>query len=56
MQKYLIIALFIGILAPAQKVWTLEDCLDYAVENNITVKKNGFGQDDCFPELPTAEK
>ena len=39
MQKYLIIALFIGILAPAQKVWTLEDCLDYAVENNITVKK-----------------
>lgn len=39
MQKYLIILLFIGILAPAQKVWTLEDCLDYAVKNNITVKK-----------------
>ncbi|WP_312761674.1 TolC family protein [Epilithonimonas sp.] len=39
MQKYIIIALFIGILAPAQKVWTLEDCLDYAVKNNITVKK-----------------
>lgn len=39
MKKYLTIALFIGILAPAQKVWTLQDCLDYAVENNITVKK-----------------
>lgn len=39
MKKYITIALFIGILAPAQKVWTLQDCLDYAVENNITVKK-----------------
>lgn len=39
MKKYLTIALFIGILAPAQKVWTLQDCLDYAVANNITVKK-----------------
>lgn len=39
MKKYLTIALFIGILAPAQKVWTLQDCLDYAVQNNITVKK-----------------
>ena len=39
MRKYLIILFFIGILAPAEKVWTLQDCLDYAVENNITVKK-----------------
>ncbi|MCS3531934.1 TolC family protein [Chryseobacterium sp. JUb7] len=39
MKKHLTIALFIGILAPAQKVWTLQDCLDYAVQNNITVKK-----------------
>ena len=39
MHKYLIITLFIGIFAPAQKVWTLEDCLDYAVKNNISVKK-----------------
>ncbi|MPS65372.1 MAG: TolC family protein [Chryseobacterium sp.] len=39
MKQYLIIALFVGIFAPAQKIWTLQDCLDYAVENNITVKK-----------------
>ncbi len=39
MKQYLIIALFTGIFAPAQKIWTLQDCLDYAVENNITVKK-----------------
>ncbi|KQT21592.1 transporter [Chryseobacterium sp. Leaf405] len=42
MRKYLIIALFIGILAPAQKVWSLQDCLDYAVANNITVKKTAL--------------
>lgn len=39
MQKYLILTLFIVIITPAQKVWTLGDCLDYAVKNNITVKK-----------------
>ncbi|WP_312076502.1 TolC family protein [Chryseobacterium sp.] len=39
MKKYITIALFIGILAPAQRVWSLQDCLDYAVKNNITVKK-----------------
>ncbi|MCA6068080.1 TolC family protein [Chryseobacterium sp. RG1] len=39
MKQYLIIALFTSIFAPAQKIWTLQDCLNYAVENNITVKK-----------------
>ncbi|MDF2551449.1 MAG: TolC family protein [Chryseobacterium sp.] len=42
MKPYLIILFFIGILAPAQKVWTLQDCIDYAVKNNITVKKKVF--------------
>ena len=42
MKKYITIALFIGILAPAQKVWSLQDCLDYAVKNNITVKKTAL--------------
>ena len=36
---YILITLFLAVLAPAQKVWTLQDCLDYATENNITVKK-----------------
>ncbi|WP_379964700.1 TolC family protein [Epilithonimonas sp. UC225_85] len=39
MKQYIIILFFISIFVPAQKVWTLQDCLDYAVENNITVKK-----------------
>lgn len=40
MKPITIIALFVGILAQAQQVWTLQDCLNYAVENNITVKKS----------------
>jgi len=39
MKQYILIALFVGTFASAQKIWTLQDCLDYAVENNITVKK-----------------
>ncbi len=39
MKKLILTALFFGIMIPAQKVWTLQDYLDYAVQNNITVKK-----------------
>ncbi len=35
---YLSLLLF-GISVSAQKVWSLQDCLDYAVSQNITVKK-----------------
>ena len=42
MKPYIIIALFLGILIPAQNVWSLKDCLNYAVENNITVKKSAL--------------
>ena len=24
----------------AQKLWTLQDCIDYAMENNITLQKS----------------
>ena len=26
--------------ATAQKKWTLKDCIDYAIENNITLKQS----------------
>ncbi|WP_292010467.1 TolC family protein [Chryseobacterium sp.] len=39
MKKLILIAFFWGTMTQAQKVWTLQDCLDYAVTNNITVKK-----------------
>ncbi len=31
--------LFLSSIANAQQVWTLEDCIKYAIENNITVKR-----------------
>ena len=34
-----IILLLLGTYISAQKVWSLQDCLNYAVANNITVKK-----------------
>lgn len=42
MKHFLIIMLFISTFASAQKVWTLQDCLDYAVANNISVKKTAL--------------
>jgi outer membrane protein len=42
MKLPLIIFLFILISADSssQKVWTLENCIDYALENNIQIKRN----------------
>ncbi|MGE5424306.1 MAG: TolC family protein, partial [Syntrophothermus sp.] len=31
--------LFISVIIQAQKVWTLEDCVNYALENNLDIKK-----------------
>ncbi|WP_242121007.1 TolC family protein [Aestuariivivens sediminicola] len=38
--KLVLMALFLGLMAYAQeKKWTLEECVDYALEHNITVKQ-----------------
>ena len=34
-----LINVFVWFQAPAQTVWSLQNCLDYAVKNNINVKK-----------------
>lgn len=36
----LAMAAFVAISASAQKKWTLKDCIDYAMQNNITLKKS----------------
>ena len=37
----LIIVLFLGLLSQAQsKKWTLEECVDYAIKNNISIKQS----------------
>ncbi|WP_242092667.1 TolC family protein [Aestuariivivens sediminicola] len=38
--RLVLMALFLGLMAYAQeKKWTLEECVDYALEHNITVKQ-----------------
>jgi outer membrane protein len=41
MKKSIIIALLLlGVFAQAQKKWTLKECVQYALENNISVKQS----------------
>lgn len=41
MKKSIIIALLLfGVFAQAQKKWTLQECVEYALENNISVKQS----------------
>jgi outer membrane protein len=39
----------------AQKLWTLQDCLDYALENNITLKKSHLQKESATEDLKGAK-
>ena len=39
----------------AQKQWTLQECLDYAMANNITLKKQQLRQQTAMEELKGAK-
>ena len=40
---------------PAQKQWTLQDCIDYALDNNITLKKSQLQKETATEELKGAK-
>lgn len=40
------LVVFGGNTASAQKQWTLKECLDYAVENNLSVKQNQLSSEE----------
>ena len=40
---------------PAQKKWTLQDCIDYAMENNITLKKSQLKKQSATEDLKGAK-
>ena len=40
---------------PAQKKWTLQDCIDYAMENNITLKKSQLQKQSATEDLKGAK-
>ena len=39
----------------AQKLWTLQDCIDYAMENNITLQKSKLQKQSATEELKGAK-
>lgn len=39
-KSILFLAMMMGLSASAQQQWTLEDCINYAIENNISLKKS----------------
>ena len=45
----------LGVSAQQQKVWTLRECVDYALENNITVKQQDVVRRQGEVELSTAK-
>ena len=39
-RKWIMMAMAVmGLTASAQQKWTLRDCIDYAMQNNITLKQ-----------------
>ena len=49
------VAMLGTIQMPAQKKWTLQDCIDYAMENNITLKKSQLKKQSATEDLKGAK-
>ncbi len=48
-------ALALASAASGQKKWTLRECIDYAVENNIEIRQSALGVENAEVELNTAQ-
>lgn len=44
-QSIFIAILFFGVFVQAQKKWTLQECVEYAIENNISIKQSELDVD-----------
>ena len=47
----LISVMMLTVSASAQKFWTLQDCIDYAMENNITLQKSKLQKSSASEDL-----
>ncbi len=52
---FISVMLLTGLVAMAQKQWTLEDCIDYAMVNNITLQKSKLQKESATEELKGAK-
>ena len=41
----------ISMTATAQKKWTMQECIDYAMENNITLQKSKLQKQSATEDL-----
>ena len=57
MRKYLILAMAVAMSTgiSAQKQWTLQECIDYAMQNNITLQKARLSQQSAAEDLKGAK-
>ena len=51
----LVTMMFSAIAGFAQKQWTLQECIDYAMENNITLKKSQLQKESATEDLKGAK-
>ena len=49
------VVLLTGSVARAQKLWTLQECIDYAMANNITLQKSKLQKESATEELKGAK-
>ena len=52
---FISVMLLTGSVAVAQKQWTLQDCIDYAMANNITLQKSKLQKESATEELKGAK-
>ena len=52
---FISVMLLTGAVAMAQKQWTLQDCIDYAMANNITLQKSKLQKESATEDLKGAK-
>lgn len=52
---FISVMLLTGSVAMAQKQWTLQDCIDYAMANNITLQKSKLQKESATEDLKGAK-
>ena len=55
MRKVLFILFLLPLSVSAQKQWTLQECIDYAMANNITLQQSKLKKESATEELKGAK-
>ncbi|MDD4534699.1 MAG: TolC family protein, partial [Prevotella sp.] len=47
----IILISIVGSLTVQAKVWTLKDCIEYAIQNNITIRKTSLQHQSAIEDV-----